>query len=202
MFEKQRATEILNRTELCDEVSETDRDFLVDSVFSRHPFWHQKTKGKKIVSVYVDKAPEHNTRCFYIVRSDGTFTDIGLSRCFKKSYDEIAMACRTAVAPEIAEFRYSLQFPLTCPITGRVLNYLSEVHIDHYDLTFSDLVKAWTKGKDAEELQLEAPHDGKSAVRFADRFVEADFVRFHSQYTHLRAVSVEANLSILKRKKK
>jgi len=200
MLEKQRATEILNKTELGAEVTEGDRDFLLNHVFNRHPYWCHKTKNRNIVSVYVDRAPDHPTRCFYIVRDDGTSTDIGLGRCFKKSYDEIALACREAVRGVIGEFRSKLMFPIKCPVTGKFLRDLSEVHIDHYDLAFADLVKCWARYKDARELQLEAPGDGKSAVRFADRFVEADFVNFHNQYTHLRAVSKEANLSVLRKK--
>ncbi len=201
MFEKQRATTILNNTELDTEVSESDRDFLINNVFSRHPFWSNKTKGRKIVSVMVGKAPEHNTRCFYLIRDDGTSTDIGISRCFKKSYDEIALACREAVRPVIGDFRANLKYPLVCPITGKTLNDPSEVHIDHYDLTFSELVKVWAKGKDSEELQLEAPGDNKSSVRFSNIYTVYDFIRFHGTYTHLRAVSKEANLSILRKKK-
>ena len=198
---QEKAKAILNSTPYGGEVNSEDFDFLVKEVFCKHPFWNYKTKGQLITAVYADQSSEHFTKCFYIKRMDGTSTDIGLAKCFRKASDETVAACREAIRPIIEKFRSELKYPFTCPITGEVLSDPSEVHIDHYDETFIKVVRSWIETKSTDELQLKPPKDNQSAVRFLYAATDIDFINYHNSHTHLRAVSVTANLSILKRKK-
>jgi hypothetical protein len=197
---QEKAKAILNSTRILHEVNKEDFVFLIKEVFCKHPFWNYKTKGQLIVGIHVNVSPEHWTKCFYITRMDGTSTDIGLAKCFRKASDETVAACREAIRPIIEKFRSELKYPFICPVTGEVLSDPSEVHIDHYDETFIKVVRSWIETKSTDELQLKPPKDNQSAVRFLYAATDIDFINYHNSHTHLRAVSVTANLSILKRK--
>ena len=185
-------------------VPECTVDFLVGEVLCNHPRWKEKI-GCGLDHIEVRNAL-YGAKGFYIVRTDGTSTDISYRKSIYSSInkrEEIMKACRTVVSPIIEMHRNQVRLPFVCPITGEVVTDKSEVHIDHYDLTFKELFDLWMTGKDEDDLYDRlsvSKTDGCVEVHFDDPILTMDFYQFHNTHTHLRAVSKTANLSVLNRK--
>ena len=93
------------------------------------------------------KKATYGTKCFYITREDGTETDISFMSCLdskkNKKIKDISAACRESIDYIIKGLRENLTFPLVCPLSGVVIKNIKDVHIDHYDLDFKDVVSLW-----------------------------------------------------------
>lgn len=191
---------ILNNTDKV--VEKKHSDFLMEYVFPLHPEWKDKV-GVGIDHIEV-RDTKYRNKCFYIIRTDGTETDISYTASLTphSKMDDIMAACRNAVSSTIGLFKRSVVLPFTCPITGEIVTDKSNVHIDHYDPTFKELVEMWLKDKDVDDIYkktLKSNRDGCIYTYF-DTATYMDFNTFHSNHAHLRAVSKTANLSVLKRK--
>ena len=198
-----RCREILNSTSKV--VDKSSADFLINNIFPNHLRW----KNKVGVGIdHIEVRPDgHYGKCFYLVRVDGTRTDISFVKSItpEEPIDYVNRACRTAVEGEIRELRESITLPYTCPITGEIIWDMSNIHIDHFDLTFDELFNEWIKDKDINELYkktLDSSKDNNTITYFDDEEIIKDFVEFHNNHTHLRAVYKKANLGELKKKRK
>ena len=89
-------------------------------------------------------------------------------------------------------------------MSGKPILDKGDFHIDHYDLTFEDLVEKWIEIKGMEYLyQRINMNDHMSTItKFVDENLVGEFVQYHDQHTHLRVVTKEENLSLLKKNKK
>ena len=186
---------LLNQSNLSD----SDMEFLKE-VFLCHPNSKQKI-GCGIKTIFVKKS-EYGNNCFWIKRLDDSETDISYMKCLNKSndIDSIKKACRTAIWPVIRDFKDSIDFTdFTCPFTGEIVTS-KNVHIDHYDLKFSELFNVWIKNYELKDLikAINVSKDGDTTVYFIDENIKNDFIKYHNDNTHLRAVSKKANLTILK----
>ena len=200
-------SKILNDTYNSDSkvVDKPSADFLINNIFPNHLRW----KNKVGVGIdHIEVGPDgHYGKCFYIVRLDGTRTDISFVKSItpEEPIDYVKRACRTAVEGKIRELRESITLPYTCPITGEIIWDMSNIHIDHFDLTFDELFNEWIKDKDINELYkktLDSSKDNNTITYFDDEEINKDFYEFHNNHTHLRAVSKKANLGELKKKRK
>ncbi len=184
-------------------VDKKSSEFLLEYVFPNHPEWDEK------VGVGVDhfevRPDNYGGKCFYIVRKDGSYTDISFVTAISppKKKADVIKACRTVIRPEIEKMRESIQLPFVCPITGETIWDKHYIHIDHYDWTFKEVFDEWVKDKDIDELYkktLKSNKDNDMDTYFDDEEVCRDFLEFHNKHTHLRAVSRTANLSIFNKK--
>lgn len=157
-------------------------------------------------------------RCFWLILENGAEEDIGYGRLHahpidKKKYmrQNIAAACRTAVKqPCIKPFRerilkkFKEGLPVYSDLSGKPILDKGDFHVDHYDLTFEDLVDNWIEIKGMEYLyQRINMNDHMSTItKFLDENLVEEFVQYHDQHTHLRVVTKEENLSLLKKIKK
>jgi hypothetical protein len=197
---KSKCKEILNSYPIGKKLNIDDFNFLL-SVFENHPEWALK-KGVGIKDITVRYTQYRNkNKCFYLERIDNTITDISYLRSID-SYSDlhfIKMACRTAISPIIQEFKNSLDCEnLYCEFTKEKL-HKTNMHIDHYDLTFNELVEKWlaiTK----QDLSVNETKDDDVVTCFKSLDTIEEFKKFHNENTHLRPVSKEANLSILRKK--
>lgn len=184
-------------------VSRNNVDFLMENIFPLHKEWRKKY-GVGIDHIEVRPAL-YATKCFYLVRTDGTETDISYMECLypKTKMDDIKSACRTVVSDIVDNMKKSIKLPFTCPITGEVITDRNKIQIDHYDLTFDELVNLWLIDKNIDELYEDVNKsncDNSCKTSFSDGLLAMDFYDFHNKHTHLRAVSKKANLSVLTRK--
>lgn len=200
---------ILHNTEVNGIVEEKHSKWLIKEIFVNHNEWEiKKGVGIDHLEVRVSTTFRKNKE-FWIVRTDGTETDISFTKCLvkkdpqKTKIDDIRAACRNAIEPEIIKVKNTITFPFICPILGTIIYDMNQIHIDHYDMTFNELFHKWLKGKDIDELYkktLSSNKDGSTETYFDDKEIIDDFIEFHNKNTHLRAVSKRANLSDLRRK--
>lgn len=184
---------------------QADYNFLL-RIFQGHPEYMIKTKVG-IRSIHIGIGGEFKTRCFIITRLDGSVTDISYIRSIDGAttkISDIKCACRSAIDSIIIAFRKSIAFGFdTCPFTGAVL-LPENTHIDHYDLTFNEVVEKWLKTENIDvihSLLNDSTKDNETKIYFTSDALVKDFIQYHNENTHLRAVSKTANLSILKKVK-
>ena len=219
--DKKELRRILNSHKIGECTTEEETAFI--SVFFRlyHPDWYNKTQGLMQVVTYKIKAEtDHQAvgRCFWLILENGVEDDIGFNKlnahpADKEQYmrQNIAAACRTAVKqPSIKPFRDSIlkkfkeDLPVYSDLSGKPILDKEDFHIDYYELTFEDLVEKWIEIKGMEYLyQKINMNDHMSTItKFVDENLVEEFVQYHDQHTHLRVVTKEENLSLLKKKKK
>ena len=174
----------------------------------------------QVVTYKIKAETDHQAvgRCFWLILENGVEDDIGFNRlnahpADKEQYmrQNIAAACRTAVKqPSIKPFRDSIlkkvkeDLPVYSDLSGKPILDKEDFHIDYYELTFEDLVEKWIEIKGMEYLyQKINMNDHMSTItKFVDKNLVEEFVQYHDQHTHLRVVTKEENLSLLKKKKK
>lgn len=198
------------KTEKCREIlykypvneniyNDEDIQFLL-SIFENHSEWDSK-QGVGIKSISVIK--NQFNKCFQLNRIDGSFTDISFTHSItnRSKVVEIKKACRTAIRKHVVKFRnenvvYGVS---VCPFTNEVLTK-ENTHIDHYDLTFDLMFNLWVVQHDFDFLysKVNETKDNCVVTCFTDSSIIEDFINFHNLKSKLRAVSKNANLSILK----
>lgn len=178
-----------------------DVQFLLD-LFKSHPHYELK-RGSGINHIFIDFTKYAN-KCFNVTRLDGSVSDISFTQCISPSsqISDIKAACRSAIRAQIVRFRNdNVKYGVSkCPFTGEVLTP-DNTHIDHYDKPFNVVFSEWYLTKDPQAL-ISGLNDttihGEMELFFLDTEIAKDFLTYHNANTHLRAVSVKANLSILK----
>lgn len=174
-----------------------DIEFLY-SIFECHEQWEQK-KGCGVDYFYIGKSEYGNT-CFYIMRTDGTTTDISFTSAITKptKKSKVIKACRTTIEPEIEKFRKEnvVYGETKCALSGHIL-IPQNTHIDHYNLSFKNLFDKWIGAWDIDNLHdnyVCETKDNECKTYFTDQRIIDDFVKFHNENTYLRAVTKDANL--------
>lgn len=174
--------------------------WIIKNVLSNHIDWDIK-KGVGIDHLEVG-SDGYGGKCFFIVRTDGSSTDISFMAALKPrtKKQDLMKACRTAVIPIKNKVRDEVELPYTCPITGEIITDMKNIHIDHYNHTFETVFDMWIANKDIDELHKkinkQTPDvDNGTITYFVDETINEDFIEFHNKNTHLMAISKKANLS-------
>lgn len=196
-----KCQEILRNYEANNVVTNQDEINFLFSIFENHSDWDLK-KGVGIKSISVI-ATRFNNKCFQINRTDGSYTDISfkdsITNISKKS--TIKKACRTAIRYQVDIFRNrNVTYGVSrCPFTDEVLTECN-THIDHYDLTFDEMFNLWIIEQNFDYLvsKVNRTTDNSLTTCFIDDLIKDDFILYHNSKCKLRAVSKNANLSILK----
>lgn len=199
-----KCQEILRQYNINHVVNESDQIKFLLTLFSKHPDWEEKM-GVGVEYIYIGVS-SYGNKCFFIKRMDATLIDISFNACLDGSPTKLAViksACRHAIKDIIQKKRQQVLIDgATCPITQDPLINARDFHIDHYDLTFAELFNYWIENKNIDTIYLATntgPNDTCSETKFTDQLIKQDFINFHNANTHLRAVSVFANQSILRR---
>jgi hypothetical protein len=197
----EKCREILYKYRInCIIENDEDIQFLL-SIFENHPEWASK-QGVGIKSISTVFTQYYNNRCFQLNRIDGSFTDISFTKIISKPSDrsEVKKACRTAVKECVIKYRNEnvIYGKSICPITGEILTK-ENTHIDHYDLTFDLMFENWIKKYDINFLlsKINETTDNSVITCFTDKSIIDDFISYHNENSKLRAVTKNANLSIL-----
>lgn len=191
--------EILKNTKLI--VDKKHEKWLIENVLSNHVDWDIKVGvGIDHLEVMPDG---YGWKCFKIVRTDNTSTDISFMAALKPrtKKQDLMKACRTAVIPIKNKVRNEVVLPYTCPITGTIITDIDNIHIDHYNHTFEIVFEMWIADKNIDELHNKINKqttgvDNGTRTYFVDDNIINDFIDFHNRNTHLRAISKKANLSM------
>ena len=218
---KNELKRILNSHKIGECTTEEETAFITTFFRRYHPEWYIKTQGLMLVVTYkITAETDHkaNGRCFWLVLENGEKVDIGYSQLRAHLVDKeqymrqnIAAACRTAgKLPSIEPCRDSILkkfkegLPVYSDLSGKSILDKGDFHVDHYNLTFEELVDNWMKIKGMEYLyqRINMNEQMSTITKFVDENLVEEFVQYHDQHTHLRVVTKEENLSLLKKIKK
>jgi|SRR3990167_3020673 len=171
-----------------------DRIFL-EALFNQHPRKESKLKTG-IFAVYCDLAPLKATKCFWILRNDGSNIDISWNRCINKedSRNEVLRVMRRAVADQIIEFKKKIfgdQEVVPSAISGILLKW-NDVHIDHFNPSFIIIAEHWIGDRNWSEIQIDHSNNLAEFTNAADCRSWSDY---HKENAHLRVISITENLS-------
>lgn len=189
-------------TPLGEDVANVLRD-----LFALHPDAEAKMRaGIERIEVRVNGEFARNSQGFWIVRADGTETDISYKKCLdgEAAYrNQFIRACRATIRPHIDHFRneFFRHSPMpTCCLTGQPLRP-ETCHVDHAPpYTFERIIEAFVT---LNGLDLDAPGlcvngvDGWLLPMIADDILRDRFVQFHNTFARLRVISAPANISIV-----
>jgi hypothetical protein len=197
-YQKDQCKEILNKYALNHTIIE-EREFLVN-VFKNHPNWLEK-RGKGGRRIFIGQ-DNYKHRCFFIERIDNTVVDISyltsIAGNSKSDLERIKIACRTAILPEIIDFKNkNVIFGVTkCEISGEILTK-ENINIDHYDLKFSEMFDLWIKKYIPKELVKNIQVQDQTSS-FTNDIILNDFISFHNINCKLRAVTKHVNQIVLR----
>ena len=177
--------------------NQEDFNFLLFA-FGKSLYYEMKTQGKKIKAIQKKRSHNYGTCCFYLIRSDGSQTDISYSKIFRKDpqYDDLLQALRNAIEPIIRNFRETFK---PFEYEGRLIQDPNEVDVDHYNLKFKELASIWIEQNGGiEELSkyVNDTIDGSTTTFLTDDNLKKSFVEFHNANTNLRFLPKSVNRSI------
>jgi hypothetical protein len=142
------------------------------------------------------------TRCFYLVRGDGSKTDFSFDNCIngKNPVQDVIDAFRVAVADQVISFKRQ-KFPvgveIRCPIDASCLTKVNS-DVDHIPpQTFITLVGAWLRenGRTLLDIELVPNADNQWARTLRDESIVLSWQIFHRIHARLRMTSKNANRS-------
>lgn len=177
----------------------------LSALLAGHPQAEHKVKDG-VDRFTVGPAPGFPSRCFWLVRTDGTATDFSFNECLTPTTPlrEFKNACRSAVYADILRFKHGrfAAGPVFCPITGEELA-LDACHVDHappwpFDRIAEEFLESLGVGPEAVDTSGKYA-DGCVRDTFASEDVAEAFRLFHEARASLRLVSRRANLSLLRR---
>ena len=183
-----------------------DSAFVLD-LLRRHPEAAQKM-GCGISAIYVDRSPMYKTRGFYLLREDGSRTDISYLECIRETAHDKKVRCalRGAIEPQVlavkqAAFAAAPAGWVICPDTGEYLVFTS-AHVDHRaPLTFERLVELFLgrEGLGFDDIEVIPSSDLTFQDELVDAALCARWAAFHCEHAQLEIVSAIANLSLRNR---
>jgi hypothetical protein len=200
---EQVCREILYRYEPGSRVIESaDEQFLLD-LLELHPQQNEKFGGG-VAHFEVRANPRFvRQRTFYLVRVDGSETDFSFMKCLRPpSHRQLVMgAMRHEVSNQVYEFAeaaYSSGAPVLCAVTGQVI-LRTEAHVDHSSPTFLELAEQFVIEHGGWDEMVIARADGLIGVQLGHEDQARAWRDCHRRRASLRIVSVQANLSLLRR---
>jgi hypothetical protein len=136
-----------------------------------------------------------STYCWFVVNSKLIETSISpkFDEYLNKEY-QVKIAFRFCVSDLIINYRNSLNWGnIKCYISGEVL-YQENCHIDHYNLTFKEIIK---KYMDINNYTFDFLYQfvvrKNSRSYFTDENLTKSFIDFHNNNTNLRPILKSLN---------
>jgi hypothetical protein len=183
-------------------VDPADERFLLD-LLELHPERDSKI-GCGIASFEVRSNPRFvKQRSFYLIRTDGSETDFSFVKCLTPpTHRQLVLAAmRQEIFPQIFEFAdraYGSASELPCAITGSMVSR-DAAHVDHSAPTFIELAQEFVAEHGGWDEFGISRSDGSIGVQLENSDLAKSWREHHRANCRLRIVSVEANLSLLRR---
>ena len=203
-----RCRDILGATRDGSLVSEESLTFLLE-LLQHHDEWSQKAgDGVRGVST---QTTAHGTRCFVLLRKDGSSIDISFPHAIRlvpskrtaslipQALRDFRSAARTAVDVQIRQFREAqLTYSQRCPVTGDALSR-DNCAVDHSPpATFDAILFDFCRANQINPLSVVVGSvDGTIAV-FEDKEILANWQAHHRDKAVLRLTSIIGNLQLPK----
>ncbi len=182
-------------------------NFVKELIETRYDNYDAKIGDRGLDRVFVAKNIDFpNTNCFYIIRKDGSFTDISWRACLnaRNKHELVRRAFRTAIIPQILDFKdyiFNQDKEIRCPYTNEILTY-HNCHIDHqaprtFEAMYQEYLRCMNLNED--EILLTTSKDMNSTKEIADEKLREDWQKFHRHFCILRPLSQAGNLSYAKK---
>jgi hypothetical protein len=184
-----------------------DADLLcVFDLLLHHPACDEKI-GVGVASICVQTEKNWNTRHFQITRIDNSTTDFSFKKCVTPPTKQtlFKQACRHVVAEQVISFRNRIfdaaGGTVFCPILSVPITPHTS-HVDHEPpATFEMLVHQFIEFENlnVDAVAIEGLGDNGMQKSFADAVLQFKWQSFHAKHAKLRVVSVQANLSDIRK---
>jgi len=199
---KELAKSILNKYGIGQTLDESDFGFVLE-LAKRHPEYNSRLVGSGIEKITVRLAPPWKTRCFYIIRRDGSSTDFSYDHCINndtanepsKMFRQAARrAIKDQVVKYVSNYRKQTQDKdgnIICEATGVKLKMYEE-EVDHVSpLTFDEIVNNFVglKRIDLSKVGYTGLGDNEVEKHFADENLRNEFAEYHKSVARLQVVS-------------
>jgi hypothetical protein len=205
-----RCRNILAATVDGQHVSEQSLPFLIE-LFQHHDEWAQKI-GDGISGIST-QTTSHGTRCFDLIRKDGTRIDISFPHAIRlipttrsgsllaQALRDFRNAARSAIESQIQRFREKhLGLKPVCPITNDVL-HRGNCAVDHTPpLTFDAILFEFCQTQKINPLNFEVGSVGGTVAMFESEVLMSNWQIHHQEHAVLRLVSKVGNLQLPKTK--
>jgi hypothetical protein len=132
---------------------------------------------------------------FHIVRTDGSTESFSYKRCIsgvmQSDHGKVCEALRFAVQPQLKAAREKHQLPVTCKLSGEVINDRKGLHMDHAK-PFWQLLEDFSTAYGVQLDQLKTVGSGE-ALRLIDIEVAQAFEHYHRDHAELQPTAKTAN---------
>jgi len=185
------------------EVDSKHEQFLLE-LFGYHDEWEDKTRDGW-TGFEVDRAGEKHTKCFYIMRPDGSREDISWGyavRCIPTGRQKMSNQLRWFKAGARAEIESQIQrFRETrtdmdgiCPVLSVPLRTI-KCHVDHTPPdTFEQILRDFCDEQAVDPVTVDVDSRDGIVPYFRDCALAERWHHYHEQRANLRTVSRTANL--------
>ena len=192
---------ILHNYKVGESINDNDKQ-VVSDLLKYHPNADEKI-GCGILGFKIRQHSVYKKqRGFELIRTDNSPTDFSYIKCITHPslLNIIKECCRDAIKDDILKFKnnaFDKKQTIICPITNEVLTQ-SNCHIHHCDPQFIEIFNGWYKDKTITVADINESLDNVDTTFFTNEDLKNSFRTFHNKICKLRAVSVKANLSLLK----
>ena len=174
-------------------ISDDHKKFML-SIFSHHRNSESKF-GCGVKDLVIRKTPAYGSRCFFIIRNDGTEIDISAKECIYPSSHTInvTLSAREEIQPQINMFKHNNDIPEQCELCECGINKTDKTEVDHIIL-FSDLFNGFLQhyAITIEDIEVE-DHENGLTMKFKDRQQAKCWFVYHQTHATLRHVHAECN---------
>lgn len=209
--ESKKQCEAILRSHKIGESTNQEETNLLNAFFRfHHPDWFQKTNGEEVIRYDVKDSGIYGTKCLYLVTANNT-TDIGFKGCLKvikinEAYMDLNIyaACRNTIDKQIiSPLRKKIESKLHAgevvksDVSSQIITSMHELHIDHYDKQFREVVAEFIKqeGRDYLFSKINMGEQNSPVTKFVDLKIVERFIAFHEANTKLRVLTRDENLS-------
>lgn len=192
---------VLNSGDLGSTLNADEHELVLD-VLMRHP----ERDAKRIAStVRIERRAGRyqKDRCFWIVRNDGTSSDVSYIKAManlnagpgRDTTPLVMQMLRSEVRDQVEAFLAQQSFPIVCPFSLKSVSR-GDAHVDHWwPQTFKSLVFEWLESEDLDiaDVPISPPRDGQLGRHCPDRALIGRWQVFHEWNARLRVISAEWN---------
>jgi hypothetical protein len=204
---KEHIRSIANGAKLGVPLTGDDNVYLME-LFPRHSLWSQKL-GSGVAWIEVREVREpgkRTTRCFHLVRKDGTATDISWVECIDPTphYKKIAAVFRHLVTDQVTAHRYAHVAGdglFISPIDGERYHH-AIAHVDHvipFETLMTDFVSKHA-GIDVADIKLREHKDNDLGDELEYEELGERWQEYHRKNAVLRLITIEQHKAVTKRK--
>lgn len=190
---KKQIKDVIQRIGYCDSIFTkypNDYNFFLN-IFKRHPNYPEKFCNLKDIRINYHPVFKNQLEVL-IVREDGSFDDVSvLKKCVSgKNKDNLSIAMRNCIFPQIKEFRESQLF-LQCCICS---NY-DNIEIDHHEPDFVVLQNNFLKNEKNIPTKFDSDNCHIKKFTKEDKEFQDKWFLYHKENAKLRVLCSKCNNS-------